>query len=158
MSSARDFAMRPATPDDLPSVVELIRELTLFEKLVGPDDAAARRLAQDFARGRYRLLVVESEGQLVGYAMYFLTYSSFRALPSLYLEDVYVKPERRGGGIGEAVLRRLAAEARAEGCGRFEWTVLDWNVGAQRFYQRLGARLLGEWRLCRADGEALEAL
>ena len=152
------ITIRHATDDDMPAVVELIRALADFEKLVGPDDAAAARLAADLRRGRYRLLVAEQPERLVGYAMYFLTYSSFRALPSLYLEDLFVLPTHRGRGTGEALLRRLAAEARAEGCGRFEWTVLDWNVGAQRFYQRLGARVLDEWRICRADGAALEAL
>lgn len=153
------FELRPARGEDLPAVIGLVRELAAFEKLVGPDEAAAERLRADFERGRYGLLVVEVEGgRLAAYAMYFFTYSSFRARPTLYLEDVYVTPDQRGRGIGEALLRRLGALARAEGCARFEWTVLDWNVNAQRFYERLGATILGEWRVCRVDGESLERL
>lgn len=158
-SAARPFTLRPARPGDLPAAIALIRELAAFEKLAGPDDEEAARLQTDFAAGRYRLLVVEDEaGALCAYAMYYFTYSSFRARPTLYLEDVYVTPARRGHGIGEAVLRHLGEVARAEGCARFEWVVLDWNVGAQDFYRRLGARILDEWRVCRVDGEALDRL
>lgn len=150
--------IRAAHPDDMPQVIALIRALAEFEKLAGPDEAAAARLTADLERGRYRMLVAEQSGALIAYAMHFLTYSSFRALPSLYLEDLFVLPSHRGRGTGEALLRKLAAVARDEGCGRFEWTVLDWNVGAQRFYQRLGARVLEQWRICRVDDEALGRL
>ena len=153
------WAIRAARVEDMPRVIEMIRGLALFEKLRGPDQEEAARLVADFAGERYRLLVAEEDGgELVGYAMYFFTYSSFRATPSLYLEDVFVLPARRGRGIGEAMLRRLAGVAREQGCSRFEWTVLDWNVGAQRFYERLGAKVLQEWRICRVDGEALTGM
>ena len=158
-----ECTIRPAEARDIPGVVALIRALATFEKLAGPDDAAAARLASDFARGdRFELLVAEDAADnaraLVGYALFFTTYSTFLARPSLYLEDVFVLPERRGNGIGRLFLERLAQLAVARGCGRFEWTVLDWNVRAQDFYRSLGARILPEWQVCRVDGEALQKL
>lgn len=152
--------LRPATAADLDAVVALIRALADFEKLPGPDAAAEARFCADFARSppRFELEVAELDGEIVAYALYFMTYSTFLARPSLYLEDLFVHPARRSRGIGEALLRRLAARAVERGCGRFEWTVLDWNAGAQAFYRRLGARILPEWRVCRVDGDALPAL
>jgi GNAT superfamily N-acetyltransferase len=165
----RPFHIRPAEERDGPGFVALVRALAEFEKLAGPDDAAAARLQADAfgpAR-RFELLVAEREtaseegapsGELVGYALYFMTYSTFLARPSLYLEDLFVLPSWRGRGVGAAFMRSLGREAVARGCGRFEWTVLDWNVRAQAFYESLGARVLGEWRVCRVDGEALDRL
>jgi GNAT superfamily N-acetyltransferase len=155
-----DFEIRPATARDVPSVIALIRGLAEFERLPGPDEAAAARFAADFAATppRFELLVAERAGEVVDYALHFPTYSTFLARPSLYLEDLYVRPNQRGAGIGAAFMRRLAATAVERGCGRFEWTVLDWNVRAQAFYQSLGARMLPEWRICRVDGDALPAL
>jgi GNAT superfamily N-acetyltransferase len=153
-----DFTIRRGEPRDMPQVIALIRALAEFEKLAPPDEAGAARLTADAAAGRFDLDVAERGGELVAYAIYFATYSSFEARPSLYLEDLFVRPDLRGRGIGEAMLRRLAAEAAARGCARFEWTVLDWNVRAQKFYQSLGARILPEWRVCRVDGAALASL
>jgi len=150
--------IRAAEPRDLPSVVGLVRALAEFEKLPGPDDAAARRLADDFGAGRYSLLVAERDGAVVGYALYFFTYSTFLARPSLYLEDLFVHPTARGRGVGERFMRELAKDAERRGCGRFEWTVLDWNVDAQKFYKRLGAEILPGWWTCRVTGEGLKAL
>jgi GNAT superfamily N-acetyltransferase len=156
------FQIRRAAPADLPSVVTLIRALAEFEKLPGPDDAAAARFTADAAADppRFELLVAEADGAgaVVGYALFFTTYSTFLARPGLYLEDVFVRPERRGRGIGTAFLRALASLAQARGCGRFEWTVLDWNVDAQRFYRALGAEILPQWQVCRVEGPALERL
>lgn len=160
-TSATDFEIRAATREDLPSVVGLVRELAALEKLEGPDDAAEERFARDFEQGRYELLVVTrgaGDPQIVGYALFVTTYSTFLARPSLYLEDVYVQPASRSRGIGRAVLERLASLAALRGCGRFEWTVLDWNVRAQAFYRELGARVLPEWQLCRLEGDALADL
>lgn len=154
----RQTLIRPAGADDLPSVIALVRALAEFEKLPGPDEAAAARLQGDFARGRYSLLVAEAGGHVVGYALYFFTYSTFLAQPSLYLEDLFVHPAARGRAIGQRFMRRLAAEAVRGGCGRFEWCVLDWNVRAQKFYRGLGAELLDDWRVCRVTGEALGRL
>jgi hypothetical protein len=153
-----DTIIRAAEPRDLPSVVGLVRALAEFEKLDGPDDAAARRLSDDFGAGRYSLLVAERGSELVGYALYFFTYSTFLAQPSLYLEDLFVHPNARGRGIGERFMRALAKEAVAHGCGRFEWTVLDWNVDAQKFYRRLGAEVMSTWWTCRVTGDGLIAL
>lgn len=149
--------IRPAEARDLPSVIALIRGLAEFEKLPGPDAAAEARFYDDFARKRFSLLVADGR-ELVGYALYFFTYSTFLAQPSLYLEDLFVRPEARGHGVGGRFMRRLAEEAVREGCGRFEWTVLDWNVRAQQFYRGLGAELLDDWRVCRVAGPALTRL
>jgi GNAT superfamily N-acetyltransferase len=137
-----------------------VRGLAAFEKLPAPDDAAAARLlAHAFgAQPRYDLTVVELGGALVAYAAHFETYSTFRAQPSLYLEDLYVREDARRKGIGAGLLRHLARRAIARECGRFEWSVLDWNEGAQRFYRSVGARILDDWRLCRVEGEALASL
>ena len=135
------FRIRPALPADGPVVVELIRGLADFEKLPGPDAAAeARFLEHAFGpQARFGLLVAEVEGRVRGYALFFETYSTFRAAPSLFLEDLYVDPDVRRRGIGRAFMLELARTAVARGCERFEWTVLDWNENAQRFYRSLGA-------------------
>ncbi len=155
-----DFAIRPARPADGPAVVELIRGLAEFEKLPGPDDAAAARFI-DHAFGtppRFGLLVAEVDGRVRGYALFFETYSTFRAAPSLFLEDLFVHPDVRRNGVGRAFMLALARTAVARGCERFEWTVLDWNEHAQRFYRSLGARILGEWLVCRVEGDDLTGL
>jgi len=150
-------SIRPARAADLPQVIALIRALAEFEKLPGPDEAAAKRLEADFTATppRFGLLVAERDGAVVAYALYFFAYSTFLAQPSLYLEDLFVRPDCRSHGIGRALLVELARVAVGERCGRFEWTVLDWNVRAQRFYKSLGARILPEWHVCRVDGDAL---
>jgi GNAT superfamily N-acetyltransferase len=152
--------LRPATPADGAAYIQLVRGLADFEELAPPDDAAAARLLEHAfgPRPRYELLVVELRGELVAYAAFFETYSTFRALPSLYLEDVFVREDARRRGIGGQILRHLAGLALERGCGRFEWSVLDWNERAQSFYRSLGARIMTDWQLCRVDGEALGAL
>jgi GNAT superfamily N-acetyltransferase len=157
MSQASTPAIRAATARDLDAVIALVRELADFEKLPGPDEAAAARLRSDFSATppRYSLLVAEHEQRVVGYALYFYAYSTFLARPTLYLEDLYVQPAQRGGGVGRGFMMRLADEARARGCGRFEWSVLDWNEAAQGFYRSLGADILDSWKLCRVTGDAL---
>ncbi|MDB4970705.1 MAG: acetyltransferase domain protein, partial [Myxococcales bacterium] len=102
--------------------------------------------------------VAETRGTIIGYALYFFTYSTFLAQPSLYLEDLYVEPSARGRGLGARFMRTLAAEALRRGCGRFEWTVLSWNVRAQKFYRSLGAELLEDWRICRVSGDGIKRL
>jgi GNAT superfamily N-acetyltransferase len=152
--------LRRAEARDLDAVLALIRGLAEFEKLPGPDEAAAARFKADATATppRFELHVAELAGEVVAYALSFMTYSTFLARPSLYLEDLYVRPDRRGRGIGEALLKRLAATAVERGCGRFEWTVLDWNERAQKFYRGLGANILGEWELCRVEGDAIGRL
>jgi GNAT superfamily N-acetyltransferase len=107
---------------------------------------------------RFETYLAEIDGDAVGYAIVFETYSTFLARPTLYLEDIFVRPESRRRGAGMALLRHLAREAVARGCGRMEWTVLDWNELAQGVYRKIGARMLDEWRFCRLTGDALYRL
>jgi len=101
--------------------------------------------------------VAEVAGEVVAFALYFTNFSTFLAQPGLYLEDLYVQPAQRGKGLGEALLTRLGKLAAERGYGRFEWSVLDWNENAIRFYQRMGASVLPDWRICRITGDALTA-
>lgn len=152
--------IRRATPADSEAIRRLVRALADFERLPPPDDAAqARLLADAFGpRRRFEIFLAEVAGQVVAYAFVFETYSTFLALPTLYLEDLFVLPEYRGQGIGYALMQFCAREAVRRGCGRLDWAVLDWNTHAIAFYERLGARPLADWRLYRLDGAALGAL
>ncbi|KFE62925.1 GNAT family N-acetyltransferase [Hyalangium minutum] len=150
--------IRSATPADIPGILQLIRALADYEKL-------SHQVVVDEARLREHLfgpcpyaevLLAEDGGQLVGYALFFHTYSTFLGQPSLYLEDLFVLPSHRGGGFGKGLLARLARLAVERNCGRFEWMVLDWNTPAIQFYESLGAALAPEWKLCRMTGEALQ--
>jgi len=102
--------------------------------------------------------VAESAGELVGFALFFGNYSTFLTQPGIYLEDIYVLPEERGRGIGKALLMNVARIAYERGCGRLEWSVLEWNTSAIAFYERAGAGVLPDWRICRVTGAALEGL
>ena len=149
--------VRFATRNDAPAYLALIRALADFEKLPGPDDGAAQRLIED-AFGpapKYEVLVGELDGEVIAYAIFFPTYSTFLARPGLYLEDLFVRPEYRGRGYGKALLLHLAKLANARGCGRMEWSVLDWNQPAIEFYESIGAKRMTEWQICRLTGEAL---
>ena len=150
--------IRLATPTDIPAIVHLIRALAEYEKLshqVVVDEARLREHL--FGPKPYaEVLLAEDGGQVVGYALFFHTYSTFLGRPSLYLEDLFVLPEQRGQGHGKALLARLARLAVERDCGRFEWMVLDWNTPAIEFYESLGAALAPEWKLCRMTGEALQ--
>jgi GNAT superfamily N-acetyltransferase len=150
MSSA---VIRPGRREDAPAILALVRALADYEKLPGPDDAACARLVEDAfgAAPRYELLVAELDGQVSAYAIFFPTYSTFRARPTLFLEDLFVHPRARRRGVATALLAHLRGLAEARGCGRFEWNVLDWNVDAQKLYAGVGAKLLDSWRLCRLD-------
>ena len=142
---------------DVPRLLELIDGLADYERLSRPDPDARDRLVADALASppRFRTLLAEVEGEVVGYAIYFYTYSTFRARPSLYLEDVFVLPERRGEGAGLALFRACAREAVAQGCARMEWQVLSWYRPSIEFYERLGARHLDDWLPFRLEGEAL---
>jgi len=129
---------------DAKALVGLVRALARYEKLKPLAPAAARRLVRDAGR-RFRVLMAEADGKPVGYAIYFLTYSTFLARPTLYLEDVFVHPDYRRLGLGRLFFAELRREARRERCGRMEWQVLDWNTPAQRFYRKLGAAPLEDW-------------
>ncbi|MBI5280470.1 MAG: GNAT family N-acetyltransferase [Candidatus Solibacter usitatus] len=148
--------IRRASPDEGPILLDLIRALADYEKLDPPDEAAQGRLLRDIFGGRPRLeaYLAYADGVPAAYALVLETYSSFLALPTLYLEDIFVQPEFRGRGAGAALFKELVAEAERRGCGRMEWVVLDWNRLAQEFYARFGASHLSDWmtmRLTRDD-------
>ena len=157
------FTLRAAAQADLPAIVGLIRELAVFEKLehlvVCTPESIAPHLfgAQPAAEVVVAELPLDGHPQVVGFALFFTNFSTFLGRPGLYLEDLYVKPAQRGLGIGKALLEHLGALAVERSCGRFEWSVLDWNENAIRFYERMGATLLPEWRICRVTGDALQA-
>ena len=152
--------LRPATPADLRAIVGLIRELAEFEALahlvvVTPESLSPHLFGQ---RPAAEAVVGEVAGVVVAFALFFSNFSTFLGRPGLYLEDLYVQPAHRGTGMGKALLQHLAQLAVARGCGRFEWSVLDWNQRAIRFYQQMGATVMPDWRICRVTGEALSAL
>ncbi|MFP3567536.1 GNAT family N-acetyltransferase [Paraburkholderia sp. SIMBA_030] len=152
--------IRSATPADAGAIFALTYELAEFESLthvfVATEDGL--RDALFGARPSIEALVAEDEGRIVGYALFFHNYSSFVGKRGLYLEDLYVQPGQRGSGLGTALLARLAALAVERQCGRFEWTVLDWNRQAISFYERMGATVMPDWRVVRLAGDALEQL
>ena len=152
------YQLRPAEPRDVPAIVGLITELAEFEQLahllqLTPDSLAPHLFGE---RPVVESVVAESAGVVVGFALFFTNFSTFLARPGLYLEDLYVQPAFRGAGIGKALLGHLGALALARNCGRFEWSVLDWNENAIRFYEKMGATVMPEWRICRVAGSALQ--
>jgi len=158
------FVLRPACPEDVSHLLELIHALAEYEHLTHLYQNTPERLTaslfgpQPVAHAMLAWMQADGASIAAGFALYFYNYSTFLGLKGLYLEDVYVRPEYRGCGCGRALLVTLARIARREGCGRFEWSVLDWNQSAQRFYQSLGATVLPDWRIVRATGDALDAL
>ncbi len=158
--TAARFSIRRARPGDAATIVRLIRGLAEYERLAHQVEATIGRLRRHgFGRRPYfETLICRRGGRAVGFALYFFTYSTFLGRPSLYLEDLFVLPEERGNGAGRALLRALAKVAVRRGCGRMEWTVLDWNRPAIGFYRRLGAKLHKEWVLTRLTGAPLRRL
>lgn len=167
-TSRADARLRDATPRDVPEVLRLIRELAAFERLthlLEVDEAALQRHLFGPQPAAHALVAERATdagspggGRIVAFALYFTNFSTFLGKPGLYLEDLYVEPSQRGSGLGKALLRKLAAIAEARGCGRFEWSVLDWNADAIRFYEAMGATVMPDWRVCRVTGEALRTL
>jgi GNAT superfamily N-acetyltransferase len=153
-------SIRRAFRGDAEVFLSLVRALAEYERLEPPDAAARARLVEDGfgASPRFEVYLAEVEGEVAGYAVVFEAYSSFLARPTLYLEDLFIRPEARRRGAGLALLRFLAGEAVRRGCGRMEWTVLDWNELGQTLYRRAGAEVMEEWRVCRLTGEALQRL
>jgi GNAT superfamily N-acetyltransferase len=141
-------------------ILRLVRDLAEYER--APQAVVATE--QDFLRHgfgetpRYSVLLAEEEGQVAGFALWFFTFSTWLGKPGLYLEDLFVRPELRGRGIGKAMMIELARIAVREDCGRFEWAVLDWNQPSIEFYRSLGARLMEEWVVCRLEGDSLRSL
>ena len=148
--------VRRARPSDAGQFIGLVLELARFERLDPPSAEGRKRLVEDvFRKKRIRLFVASERRKLVGYALYFYSYSSFEARPTLYLEDLYVLESHRKQGIGFALFRRCVDEAISQGCGRMEWAVLTWNEKALKFYEKLGARRLSDWYVYRLDQKAL---
>ena len=157
--SKRSHTLRPATPADLAAIVGLITELADFEGLthlvvVTPESLYPHLFG---ARPVAEAVVGEVDGRVVAFALFFTNFSTFLGQPGLYLEDLYVQPAHRGTGLGKALLSHLGALAVQRGCGRFEWSVLDWNQRAIDFYEKMGATVMPEWRICRVTGDALKA-
>ncbi|HVW49470.1 MAG TPA: GNAT family N-acetyltransferase [Trinickia sp.] len=152
--------IRDAAPHDVGAMISLMRELAEYEKLthlfVATEDSLREALFSP--RPAAEALVAEREGRVVGYALYFHNFSTFLSRRGLYLEDLYVQPSLRGSGLGTAMLRRLAAIAVERQCGRFEWSVLDWNQSAIDFYTKMGATVMPDWRIVRVTDDALTAL
>ena len=157
---AEALTIRPGTARDIPTIVALIRGLADYERLRHECKASAAGVRRHgFGRRRYfETLICRRGRRPVGMALYFFTFSTFLAKPTLYLEDLFVLPEERGAGAGRALLAALARVAVKRGCGRLEWAVLDWNRPAIGFYERLGARLRREWILTRLTGAPLRSL
>lgn len=157
----RDFVLRAATRDDVPDILRLVRELATYERAA--DEVVATEA--DFLRDgfgpepKFRVIVAElADKKVVGFAFWFFAYSTWEGRPILYLEDLFVEPAHRKRGIGLALMKELARIAVDSDCTRFHWAVLDWNLPAIEFYERLGARVLPEWRTVRLSGEALAKL
>jgi GNAT superfamily N-acetyltransferase len=154
------FTIRAAVEADAETIANLVRELALYEKL----EHVAKAGAEDFRRHLFgprpyaEALIAEVDGEAVGIALFFPTFSTFRGQPGLYLEDVFVQPEHRSKGIGKALLQRLAQITLERGFGRLEWAVLDWNEPAIGFYRSLGAGALDEWTTYRIADDALVGL
>lgn len=152
-----NLTLRPAQPEDSAVVLEFIRALAEYEKLshectATEEQVRATLLSAGTGAGCVLALV---DGVPAGFAVFFSNYSTFLARPGIYLEDLFVKPEFRKRGIGRALILHLARLANQRGCGRVEWSVLDWNKPAIEFYESLGARILPDWRVCRLTGAAL---
>jgi len=149
--------IRTATAADVSLILDFIRGLASYEKL-SPEVVATEAALRATLFGSppaAHVVIAEVNGQPAGFALYFFNYSTFLARPGLYLEDLFVKPEFRGHGTGKALLLHLAKIANARGCGRMEWSVLDWNEPAKGFYRKLGAVPLDDWRIMRLTGPAL---
>ena len=152
--------VRPATRADVPLVRELIEGLAEYERLRHECHATEPLLERAlFGERPYaEVVIAEHDGEAAGFALFFHNFSTFLALPGIYLEDLFVRPAHRGRGVGKALLQHLAALAVERGCGRLEWSVLDWNADAIGFYEKLGARPQDEWTVYRVTDDALRRL
>ena len=154
------LTIRPSTPADVLTIFSLIQALADYEKLshtvTGSPEALTEHLFGD--RQFAETILAEWDSKPVGFALFFSNYSTFLTKPGLYLEDLFVLPEYRRQGVGKALLSHVAQLAMERDAGRLEWSVLDWNEPAIAFYQRMGASILPDWRICRFTGEALSGL
>ncbi len=154
------FNLRSAIPADVPAIFSLIQALAKYENLSDAVTGSPDQLADHLfgSRPYIEAIVADRDGQVVGFALFLHNYSTFLTKPGIYLEDLFVLPDYRGQNIGKALLTRLAQIAVDRGCGRLEWSVLDWNEPAIGFYKRMGATVLPDWRTCRVTGEALSSM
>lgn len=152
--------IRAATAGDVSAMHALMYQLAEFEKLTHLFTGTPELLADALfgAHPAAEALVADDAGKIVGYALFFHNYSTFLGRRGLYLEDLYIEPTQRGTGLGTAMLRKLAAIALERQCARFEWSVLDWNEPAIRFYEKMGATVFPDWRVVRVTGDALDKL
>jgi GNAT superfamily N-acetyltransferase len=155
-----EITIRPAVPEDIPAMLRFIRELAEYEREPDAVVATEADLLRDGWQEpvRFKAMMAEWEGEVVGFALYFWSYSTWIGHHGIRLEDLYVTPAMRGRGIGKALLQRLAKIAVDEGCTRLEWDVLAWNESAIAVYERVGAGIQTEWRIMRVAGDALKAL
>ncbi len=168
MSDNPAFILRPAQPNDVPTLFSLIKALAEYEKLTDQVTGSEALLHEHLFGDRPYIEAVlaepvgaeaaESAGPPIGFALFFTNYSTFLTKPGIYLEDLFVMPGYRSQGVGKALLAYLAQLAIARDCGRLEWSVLDWNQSAIGFYERMGATVLPDWRICRVTGAAIAAL
>ena len=154
------LSIRAAVPADLPLIAQFIRDLAEYEKLSHEVRFDEARLGENLfgARPYAEVVIGEIDGAAQGFALFFHNFSTFEGRPGLYLEDLFVRPEARGSGLGKALLAHLAQLCVARDCARLEWSVLDWNAPSIGFYQSLGAKLMDEWTVMRVDGDALTKL
>lgn len=154
------LSIRPATSADLPLIAQFIRDLADYEKLAHEVRFDEATLGEKLfgARPYAEVVIGELDGTPQGFALFFHNFSTFEGRPGIYLEDLFVRPEARGSGLGKALLVHLAALCTRRDCARLEWSVLDWNAPAIGFYQSLGARMMDEWTVMRVDGDALTSL
>ena len=160
MKEITDFQIRPARVQDVPTILDLIRDLATYERAPNEVTATEEQLVDVlFGERPAAEVLLVFEGKLsVGFAVYFYNFSTWLGRPGLYLEDLFVKPEKRGKGYGRALLVELAKIARDRGCGRMEWAVLNWNEPAIKFYQALGAKPMNEWTVFRLTREEIAKL
>ncbi len=153
------FTIRDATPDDAGTILRFITELAIYEKAEHEVEATVESVTDSLfgPASVSQAAICERDGMPVGFAVWFYSYSTWLARNGLYLEDLYVTPDQRGTGAGRSMLRHLARIAVEKGCGRFEWSVLDWNEPAIKAYEAIGAEPLSEWTRYRLAGPALEA-
>ncbi|AZI67906.1 GNAT family N-acetyltransferase [Kaistella daneshvariae] len=153
------FNIRKATPDDTPTIFDLIKKLAVYEKMENEVITSVEELRENiFTKNFSKVLLVEEEGKPVGFALYFFNFSTFVGKPGLYLEDLFVEPEYRGKGYGKKLFVELAKIALKENCGRMEWSVLNWNTPAIEFYKSLQAKPMDEWTVYRLDQKRIADL
>ncbi len=152
--------LRPATRNDLGTILQLIRDLAVYEQLLDECVSTEELLDQHLfgEHPKAEVLLAEWDGEVAGFGLFFHTFSTFLGKPGIYLEDLFVKPPYRGKGIGKALLMYLARLARVRDCGRVEWSVLNWNEPSIRFYESLGAKRMDKWSMFRLAGEELARL